>query len=288
MGSQKPPQPVRPSGAVAVCEKFLDTGKLAAQVSDIVADTVVNKLTAIGLTAENIKKLERLEAAPPLDAVAVGGGSQVASLADAVLGQLTAIGLTEKNVKQLATLEGGTRSLTLGKGSQMARQLLHLDDTDNSAFPSSSFTEDPFDSSTWATESNREGSLPSSQMSMCRRKYLGERPVLGDTSQSATPSCPPQKKLHPFDTLPRLYDSPTRFSRQRKRAALSEVITREEAMCPRPKKRKRQDEVDDAKDEFSTESDTDTHTKESQCEERSRRFRAGGEFQVEILPRWLN
>lgn len=276
MGSQKPPQPVRSSGAVAVCEKFLDTGKLAAQVSDMVADRVVNKLMAIGLTAENIKKLEQLEAVPPLDAV--GGGSQVASLADAVFSQLTAIGLTEKNIKKLATLEGEIPSLTAGEGSQAARQPLHLDDTDNSAFPSSPFTEDPFNSSTWA-ESNWRGSLPSSQMSTCQPKHSEERPMLGDTSQSAT-SPSPQKKLHPFNTLPRRHDSPTQFFRQQKRAALPEVITREETMCRRPKKKKRQDEADDAKNEFLTESDADTHTRESQCEKRSQRSRTA-EFQVD-------
>ncbi|KAF8421745.1 hypothetical protein L210DRAFT_2207127 [Boletus edulis BED1] len=267
------PQPICSKGAVAVGEKLLDTRELAAQVSDMVAESVVNRLTAIGLTAENIKKLEYLAAAPPLGAV--GGSSQAASLADAVLGQLTAIGLTEENVKKLAILGGAS-----GEGSQAARRSLHLDDTEDLSFPSSSFTEDPFDSSTWVTERNRQrGSLSSSQMSTGRLKRLAEGPLLSESSQFTKPFRPPQTKLHPFDTFPRHYDSPIQSSRRRKRVAVPEAITWREDLCPIPKKRKWQDEVDYATDWFSTESDMDTHLRASGSEENSQHWRADGESQ---------
>ena len=44
---------------------------------------------------------------------------------------------------------------------------------------------------------------------------------------------------------------------------MPEGITWEEATCPRPKKRKRKDEVSAAKDKFSTESNRDAHITES-------------------------
>ena len=269
---------MRSWGTVAVSEKLLDTRELAAQVSDMVAETVVNKLTAIGLTAENIKKLEYLGAAPPLDAV--GGSSQGATLADTVRGQLTAIGLTEENVKKLASLGGGTPSLALGEGSQVARGPLHSDDTDNLAFPSSSVVEDPFDSSTWATERNRpRGSLPSSRMSTSQLKRLSEGPLLCESSQSVKLSHSPETKFHLFGTLARPHDSPIQFSTRRKRA----VITQREELCPRTKKGRWQDEVDNATDQFSTESDTHTHLRGSVSEENNRRWRADEESQVRSL-----
>jgi len=55
----------------------------------MVTEIVVNKLTTISLTVENIKKLEYLAAVPPL-------------------GQLTTISLMEENVKKLTFLKGGT------------------------------------------------------------------------------------------------------------------------------------------------------------------------------------
>ena len=278
---QKPPRPICSRGTVAVSEKLLDTKELTAQISAMVAETVVNKLTAIGLTAENIRKLEYLAAAPPFGSV--GGGSRVTSLADAVIGQLTAIGLTEENVKKLAALGGGT-PLALGEGSQAAWQPLHSDDTEDLAFPSSSFTEDPFDSSTWATERNRSrGSLRSSRMSTGRLECPAEGPLLSESSQSAKSSHPPQAKLHPFNTLPGLYDSPIQISRRRKRDAVSEVITPREELCPRPKKMRRQDEVDYATDQFSTDTDMDTHLRGSGSEKLSQRWRADGESQVKSL-----
>lgn len=115
------------SGTIPSSEKVLDK-ELATQISEIVANVVMNKLAAIGLTAENVKKLENLGEAPPVgDAVA---GPQETSLADAVSSRLTAIGLTEENVKKLATLAGGAPYHAAGGGSQAARTPgpLHSDD----------------------------------------------------------------------------------------------------------------------------------------------------------------
>ena len=249
MGPQKPPEPVHGRETIAMPGKLLDARELAAQVSEMVDDAVMSKLAAIGLTAENIKKLENMGEAAPLDAV--GGGSQAASLTDAVLSRLTSIGLTEKNIKKLATLRGGTPSLTAGEGWQAAGTPLHSDnDTEHLEIPSSSFTEDPFDSSTWATERKRHGSLSSLQMSAGRLKHLvGEGAPLSEMQPSAVPSRPP-KKLHPFETLPEFYDSPMPVSRQQMKAAMPEVITWEEVTFPRPKKRTRCNEVVCEKDEF--------------------------------------
>jgi hypothetical protein len=257
MGPQKPPEPVSARGTMAMPEKLLDTRELAAQVSEMVADTIMSKLTAIGLTAENIKKLENLGEAPPLDAV--GGASQAASLADAVLSKLRAIGLTEKNIKNLATLGGGTPSLVAGEDSQGVWIPCYSDnDTDNVVIPSSSITEDPFDSSTWATKSGRQGSLSGLQMGVGWPKHLVEGGLpLTETQQSAVPLRPP-KDLHPFETFPQLEDdarSPYDTSRQRKRAAMPEVITQDEAMLRRSKKRTRHNEIDCEKDEFLMEND---------------------------------
>ncbi|KAI9457046.1 hypothetical protein HD554DRAFT_1832144 [Boletus coccyginus] len=144
MGPRKPPEPASVREMIPTSEKPLDARELAVQVSDMVVDAV---MSTVGLTAENIKKLENLGEAPLLDAK--GGGSQEVGVADAVFSKLTAIGLTEKNIKQLTISEGGAPSLATGEGlSQAARIPLHLDDdTDSLEIPSSSFTEDPFDSS---------------------------------------------------------------------------------------------------------------------------------------------
>lgn len=130
MGPQKPPEPVRTKATIAAPEKLLDARMLAAQVSGMVADAVMGKLAAIGLTQENIKKLEYLGEAPPIDAT--GGGLQATSFADAVLSKLGAIGLTGQNIEKFATLVGGTPPL---RSDNVA---------DNSGMPSSSFTEDLF------------------------------------------------------------------------------------------------------------------------------------------------
>lgn len=278
MGPPKLPEPLHARGTIAMSEQLLDVRELAVQVSDMVADKVMSKLSAIGLTAENIKKLESLGEAPPLDAI--GGCSRIASLADAALSKLTAVGLTEENTKKLATLRGGTSTPVAGDGSQAAGTLLHLDDdADNLEIPSSSFTEDPFDSSTWASKNSRQGSLSSLQMSAGRPKPLVERrPLLSETRQSAISSHPPMK-LHAFETLPQ---SPMQFSMQRKRAATPEVTTQKEVMFPRPKKRTRHDDVDCEKDELLIENDLDTHMRESLGEEWSECLRADMEIQVDI------
>ncbi|KAF8554966.1 hypothetical protein OG21DRAFT_1484238 [Imleria badia] len=230
MGTQKP---------ACVPEKALDTRELAAQVSDVVADAVIRKLATIGLTAENIKKLENLGEMTPIDA---GGVSEVGNLADAILRNLPAIGPVEKNIK-LAT-GGGTPSLAAGEGSHAAMTPVHSDhNSDASEIPSSSFNEDPFVPSTWATESNRQGALSSLQMSGDQLRHLPERgPLVGEMQQFGTTSGPP-KKLHPFETIPQFY-----YSRQRKRAVPQEAI-------PLVKKRARHNEVDCEKDEFLVEID---------------------------------
>ena len=147
IGPQKPPEAMHARGTIAMSEKLLDARELAVQVSDMVTNAIMGKLAAIGLTAENIKKLENLGEAPPLNAI--GGGSQEASVADTVLTKLIAIGLMEQNIKKLATLGGGTPSLAAGEGSsQAARTPLHLDDDMDNLASSSFATEDPFYSST--------------------------------------------------------------------------------------------------------------------------------------------
>ena len=201
MGPQKPPEPVRARGTLAVSEKLMAPKELAVQISDLVADAVMNKLATIGLTIENIKKAENLGETPPVDAA--GGGSQASSLAGAVLSKLAAIGLTEKNIKKLATLGGGTPLLASAEGSQVARSPLRLDDVaDNSIMPSSFFTEGSFDTST----SN-------------------------DTSSM-------------------------QFYNKRKRAAMSQVFTREETMLPRLKKKTRHNGIDCEQDDFLMENES--------------------------------
>ena len=61
MGPQKPPEPVRTRGRLATTEKLFDGKELAAQVSDMMADAVMRRLAAIGLTADTITKLTTLE-----------------------------------------------------------------------------------------------------------------------------------------------------------------------------------------------------------------------------------
>lgn len=248
MGTQKP---AWSQGPAAVPEKALDAGELATQVSDAVADAVMRKLSAIGLTAENIKKLERLGEIASIDAL--GGVSEAGSLTDAVSRKLPAIGPVERNVNTLATGGGG---------SQTAGTPVHLDDNlDTSEIPSSSFTEDPFDSSTWTTESNLQGSLSSLQMSGDLRHLAKKGPLLGQIRQFSTPPGPPIK-LHSFDTLPQSYSSPLQFSTQQKRAISEELI-------PRLKKRARHNQVNCEKDE-------------DLGEDRSECFRAGGDIRVDI------
>ncbi|KAF8422579.1 hypothetical protein L210DRAFT_2166330 [Boletus edulis BED1] len=52
-------------------EEVLDAKELTAQVSEVVADAVMKKLAEIGLTAENLKKLEILAEMVPIDTPAV-------------------------------------------------------------------------------------------------------------------------------------------------------------------------------------------------------------------------
>ncbi|KAF8131379.1 hypothetical protein EV363DRAFT_1329892 [Boletus edulis] len=76
MGPQKPPEPVRTRGAIPLAQKPLDTRELAVQVSDMVADAIMSKLAAIGLTSDNIRKLTALGGG--LSSPAAGEGLQEA------------------------------------------------------------------------------------------------------------------------------------------------------------------------------------------------------------------
>ncbi|KAG6369213.1 hypothetical protein JVT61DRAFT_15612 [Boletus reticuloceps] len=158
--------------------------------------------------------------------------------------KLPAISLVRKNVNKLAIRQGEAPSLASGDGSQVARTPVQLyDSLDTSEIPSSSpFTDDPFDSSTWTTESNQQGSLSSLQTSENHLECLTERrPLLGEMQQFGMPSGLPMK-MHPFDTLPQFHSSPLQSSRQRKRAMPEEEIS--------PlKKRARHNEVDCKSDE---------------------------------------
>ena len=60
MGPQKPPEPVRTRGRLATMEKLFNPRELASQVSDMVADAVMNRLAAVGLTVDVITKLTTL------------------------------------------------------------------------------------------------------------------------------------------------------------------------------------------------------------------------------------
>lgn len=80
----------------------------------MITDTVIRKLAAIGLTLENIKKLENLTEEPPFGGI--DKGSQPANATDAVLSKLKDIGLIEKNIKKLIALKKGPLSFTIGKG----------------------------------------------------------------------------------------------------------------------------------------------------------------------------
>ena len=275
MEPQKLPEPARARGAAAIPEKVLYAGELAAQVSDVVADAVMSKLAAIGLTAENIKKLESLGEAAPLDAA--GRGLQAASLIDVVSSKQAAIDPPGKNVEKLLTIGEGTPSLTASKCSQVVRTPLHSDDDlDNLDPPSPSFTEDPFDSSTWAAESSQRNSFSNLQMSGDQPKQLPEGgQLLVKMQQSAMPSRPP-KDLHPFETLPQLYYSPMQFSGKRKRA-----IPGEEAI-PQPKKMARHNEVDCEKNEFLMVNDKVVRVRGGLGKEWSECLRSGGEIQVDI------
>ena len=174
-GTQKP---VWSKGAVAVPEKALDVTELSARASDMVADAVIRKLTAIGLTAENIKKLENLGEMTPINAP--GRVSEATSLADAILCNLPATVPVETNIR-FAT-RGGTPSIAAGEGSHASMTPVHSDhNSDASEIPSSSFNEDPFVPSTWVTKSNQQGTLSSFQMNgdqlrhSCRKGVAGRR-----------------------------------------------------------------------------------------------------------------
>lgn len=161
LGPQKPPELVRTRETMTLSQKLLDARELAAQVSDIVADAIMNKLAAVGLTSDNIGKL--------------------------------------------ATL-GGSSTPAAGEGLQEAGAPNHLDDTmAGLEIPSTSWPKDPF--------------YPSASH---------------DTS-----------------------GSPTLFSRQRKRAAMPEVITLEEAMVSRSQKKKRLNEVGCEREELLKENGED-------------------------------
>lgn len=263
-------KPACAAGAVAVPEKALDAREFTAQVSDVVADAVIRKLTAIGLTVENIKKLENLGEMTPIDASC--GVSDTGSFADTILRNPPAIGPARKNVKPV-TGGGETPSLVAGEGSHAARTTFHSDDnSDASEMLSSSFTEDPFDPSTWATDCIQQASLSSSQMSGDQLRHLAESGALvGEMQQFGTTSGPP-KELHPFGTMPQSY-----YSGQRKRAIPQETI-------PRLEKRARRNEVGCGKDEFLAEIDKVTRARQNQGEERYEYLRDGREIQVDIHP----
>ena len=146
MGPHKPREPMGAKGMVPMSEKLVDARELAAQISGMVADAVMSKLAAIGLTTENIKKLENLGKVAPLDAQ--DGASQPASFADMAISKLAAIGLAEQNTKKLVTGGGGTPTLTVGEGSQATTHtpIYSDDDAGNMEIPATLFTEDPFDS----------------------------------------------------------------------------------------------------------------------------------------------
>lgn len=123
--SEDPHAPVHARGSVAVPGKLLDAREFAEQVFDIAADVVLSKLAVIGLTVENIKKLENLGRVPPL----VEGGSQAANIADAVMRKLVGVGLTQENIKKLVNLG---EPLAASGGSQATRTSLYMDrDGDN-------------------------------------------------------------------------------------------------------------------------------------------------------------
>lgn len=242
MGSRKPHEHACTRGTNPAPDQLPDAKELAAQVSGTVVDAVMSKLVAVGLTAENIKKLQSLRETP---LGAVGGGSEAASVADAVASRLAAIGLTEENIKKLAALEGGVPSHAAAGLSQVTRAPLHLDgDSDSCGAPSPTPAEDPFDSFAWATESEWQSPPSSAQASLGRPKRPAEGgPPRSEAQQPATPPRP-SKKLHPFYTRPQGYSTPPfQFSRQQKRAAAPENAAQhwQEATLPQPKKRTRRD-----------------------------------------------
>lgn len=247
IGPQKPPEPVHVTGMTTVSEKLLDVRELATKISDMVADTVMNKLAAIGLTTENIKKLENLGKAPSLDIAS--GGSRTASAADAISSKLTA-----KNIENHATIAEGVLSLPASANVQEDRTLHHPDD-DADEIPQS---EDLYG------DSACQGSVSGLQ-SVGRPKHR-ERPLLTDTQRLAAPFRPPKKLPSPLKTFQqpekaRSYGLlPMQSSGQRKRSAESEATTREVMDAP-PKNRPRY-KVNCENDKPSMEN-TGTDTRES-------------------------
>ena len=136
----------------------------------------MSKLAASGLTSENIKKLATLCEAASLQATE---GSQASNFVEAVSSKRPALGpvTVGENVEKPVVIEST-------KGSQVVRAPHHSDDS--LVLPSSSFSEDPFDSSTWTVESNWQGSP------------------------------------HPFETLPMIHLSPNQLPKPRKRATTEE------------------------------------------------------------------
>lgn len=179
MGPQKPPEPVYARG---MSEKVMVPAELALQISGVVADAVMNKLATIGLTAENIKKLENLGQMPPVDAA--GGGLQASHLTDRVSSKLAAVSVREKNIKKLATSGGGTSA----EGLQVARSPLHLDDVaDTSVLPSSFFTENSFDTS----ESTSNNTSP---MQFYRKRKRAAMPQVFTREETMLPQ--PKRTRH--------------------------------------------------------------------------------------------
>lgn len=216
--------------SVCAREEVLDAKELIAQASEVVADAVMKRLAGIGLTAENLKKLEILaETVPTGTPAAVSPGG--------------------RNGKKFSAERGGTQFVAGDGGSQPEATAVHSDaDSDSSEIPYSSFSfsEDPYDSSTWATERNRESSASRFPIREDPLKQIGPRePLPGKIQQAATPSG--SEKLHPFQTLPQFYISPLQSFSQRKRAAL------EVEPIPRVQKRGRHEAVPREKDAFLAE-----------------------------------
>ena len=177
LGPRKPPEPMSARGTMVMSEKLVDAGELAAQISDTVADAVMSKLVAIGMTAENIKKLENLGKVAPLEAG--DGASQSANLADVATSKLAAIGLARKNTKKLVTRGGGTPSLAVGEGSWATP--IHLDDdAGNMEIQASFFTKDPFDPftscDTLPTQFSRQRKRATMPESITREEAMFLRP----------------------------------------------------------------------------------------------------------------
>ncbi|KAG9311002.1 hypothetical protein JVU11DRAFT_8890 [Chiua virens] len=112
-------------------KKLLDAREFVAQIFNIAANVVLSKLATIGLTVENIKKLENLGKILSL----VEGGLQVANIIDAVMHKLAGVSLMEECIKKLVNLE---QPVAAGEDLQAARMFLHMvHDSDNLEYLSS-------------------------------------------------------------------------------------------------------------------------------------------------------